>query len=46
LWAAAAGYVPIALLADAPPLVDVIDGLVGLGEAGQMKVLAVKGGKA
>jgi hypothetical protein len=40
-WANAAGYVPIALLADNPPLVDVVDGVVGI-EGGAMKVLAVK----
>jgi hypothetical protein len=42
LWAAAAGYAPITLLADNPPLVDVVDGVVGI-ENGVMKVLAVKG---
>jgi hypothetical protein len=41
LWANAAGYVPITLLADNPPLVDVVDGVVGI-EGGAMKVLAVK----
>jgi hypothetical protein len=42
LWAAAAGYVPITLLADNPPLVDVVDGVVGI-ENGEMRVLAIKG---
>jgi hypothetical protein len=37
----AAGYMPITLLADNPPLVDVVDGVVGI-EDGQMRVLAVK----
>jgi hypothetical protein len=40
-WANAARYVPIALLADNPPLVDVVDGVVSI-EGGAMKVLAVK----
>jgi hypothetical protein len=41
LWASAAGYAPITLLADDPPLVDVVDGIVGL-EDGKLRVLAVK----
>lgn len=41
LWAAAAGYAPITLLADDPPLVDVVDGIVGL-EGGELKVIAIK----
>jgi hypothetical protein len=41
LWASAAGYAPIALLGDNPPLVDVVDGVVTI-EDGAMKVLAVK----
>jgi hypothetical protein len=45
LWAAAAGYAPITLLADSPPLVDVVDGIVGL-EDGKMQVVAVRGAKA
>jgi RimJ/RimL family protein N-acetyltransferase len=42
IWCGAAGYAPITLLADNPPLVDVVDGVVGI-ENGVMKVLAVKG---
>jgi hypothetical protein len=41
LWASAAGYAPITLLGDNPPMVDVVDGVVTI-EDGQMKVLAVK----
>jgi hypothetical protein len=41
LWASAAGYAPITLMADDPPLVDVVDGIVGL-EDGKLRVLAVK----
>jgi hypothetical protein len=40
-WAAAAGYAPIALLADDPPMVDVVDGIVAL-EDGQLRVLTLK----
>lgn len=41
LWASAAGYVPITLIGDNPPLVDVVDGVVTI-EDGALKVLAVK----
>ena len=38
LWAAAAGYKPITLVSDDPPVVDVEDAIIGL-ENGRMKVL-------
>lgn len=42
-WAAAAGYAPITLLADDPPMVDVVDGVVGLDQSGALQVLAIRG---
>jgi RimJ/RimL family protein N-acetyltransferase len=42
LWAAAAGYVPISLLAEEPPMLDVVDGIITLDEAGEMQVLGLK----
>jgi hypothetical protein len=42
LWCAAAGYVPITLLADNPPLIDVVDGIVTLNKDGEMEVLACR----
>jgi hypothetical protein len=41
LWASAAGYAAIRLLADDPPVVDVVDGVVGL-ENGAMRVLSCR----
>jgi hypothetical protein len=41
LWASAAGYAPITLLADDPPLVDVVDGVVGLNH-GKIEVLGCR----
>lgn len=41
LWCAAAGYAPITLLADDPPLIDVVDGIVTI-ENGETKVLACR----
>ena len=38
-WAAAAGYAQIQLLSAAPPVVDVVDGIVHLNQAGEMEVL-------
>jgi RimJ/RimL family protein N-acetyltransferase len=42
LWAAAAGYAPIRLISEAPPLVDVGDGIVGLTNEGELEVLACR----
>jgi hypothetical protein len=39
LWAGAAGYAPIQLLSEAPPLVDVGDGIVGLSTEGELEVM-------
>jgi hypothetical protein len=39
LWAAAAGYAPIRLVADDPPVIDVVDAIVGLTAAGEMEVV-------
>jgi hypothetical protein len=38
-WAAAAGYAHITLVSANPPVVDVLDGVVGLGANGSMEVL-------
>jgi hypothetical protein len=38
LWAAAAGYAPISLISDNPPVVDVIDAIVGITD-GKTKVI-------
>ena len=42
LWAAAAGYAQITLLSAIPPLVDVVDGIVGLDSEGELEVLACR----
>lgn len=39
IWATAAGYAPISLISEAPPVIDVQDALVGLNQAGEMEVL-------
>jgi RimJ/RimL family protein N-acetyltransferase len=44
LWAGAAGYMPISLLAENPPLVDVVDGIISLDEAGELQVVALRQG--
>jgi hypothetical protein len=41
-WAAGAAYAPIKLVSEAPPLVDVVDGVVGLDNAGELEVLIVR----
>jgi RimJ/RimL family protein N-acetyltransferase len=41
LWAGAAGYAPISLISDDPPMVDVVDGIVGI-EDGKLKVLGCR----
>lgn len=41
-WAAAAGYAPVTLLSEAPPLVDVGDGIVGLNTNGELEILACR----
>lgn len=38
-WAKLAGYQPVTLLQANPPVVDVLDAVVGLGTAGEMEVL-------
>jgi len=38
LWAGAAGYAPIRLLSDGPPVVDVVDAIMGLTPAGELEV--------
>jgi len=39
LWARAAGYAPVVLLSDAPPVVDALDGVVAMKEGGAMEVV-------
>jgi hypothetical protein len=41
-WCAGSGYAPITLLGINPPLVDVVHGIVGLTEAGELDVLLVR----
>lgn len=38
LWASAAGYAPIELLSDDPPVVDIQDAILGLNGHGEMEV--------
>jgi hypothetical protein len=38
-WAAASGYAPISLISAVPPVVDVVDAVVGLDTDGKMEVL-------
>lgn len=38
MWAIAAGYAPIALLSEKPPVVDVVDAVVGLND-GELEVM-------
>jgi hypothetical protein len=38
-WASAAGYAPIQLLSEAPPVVDVQDAIVGINTTGDLEVL-------
>lgn len=39
VWAVAAGYAPVTMLSEKPPLVDILDAVVGLNNDGGMEVL-------
>ena len=42
VWAAAAGYEQVKLLSEAPPVVDILDAIVGLNNAGELEVLSCR----
>ncbi len=41
-WARLAGYQSISLISETPPVVDVVDGIVGLSQDGELEVLSCR----